>query len=202
MSSNQQCLIFGSFHLISLDYIIYLRSGALLLAMTRLLILSRRVTILLNRRQPWMGRHQAKLQPIRIIQPYSISTNNLYRWFIHIYYLGRNSKSKLLFIPFACSCNSAGRLHLLYPLSNILDSSQWTPGQSRLFAMLNFEYRLQWRSQTSNPCYNLAKDNKNIFSTFIWLSIVGIILFANIIYLILPLRRNLYTISSLKLNCW
>ena len=84
MSSNQQCLIFGSFHLISLDYIIYLRSGALLLAMTRLLILSRRVTILLNRRQPWMGRHQAKLQPIRIIQPYSISTNNLYQWFIHI----------------------------------------------------------------------------------------------------------------------
>ena len=84
--------------------------------------------------------------------------------------MGRNSKCKLILIPFACNCNSAGRLHLLYPLSNILDSFQWTPGQSKLFAKLNFEYRLQLRSQTSNPCYNLAKDNKNIFCLFIWLS--------------------------------
>ena len=82
-------------------------------------------------------------------------------------HLGMNSKFKFILIPFACSCNSAGRLHLLYPLSNILDSFQWTPGQSRLFARLNFEYRLRLRSQTSNPCYNLAKDNKNIFSRFI-----------------------------------
>ena len=107
------------------------------------------------------------------------------------------SKCKLILIPFACSCNSAGRLHLLYPLLDILDSFQWMPGQSRLFAKLNFEYRLQLRSQTSNPCYNLAKDNKSIFSRFIWLSF-ELCVFASIKYLNLPLRRNLYTISSLK----
>ena len=84
--------------------------------------------------------------------------------------MGRNSKCKLILIPFACNCNSAGRLHLLYPLSNILDSFQWTPGQSKLFAKLNFVYRLQLRSQTSNPCYILEKDNRNIFSPSVWLS--------------------------------
>ena len=158
MSSNQQCLIFGSFHLVSLDYTICLRSGVLLSVMKRLLILSQRVMILSNLRQPWMGRHQAKLQPVWI---YNCTISQQIIDIID-FYLGRNSKSKLIFIPFACSCNSAGRLHLLYPLLNILDSFQWTPGQSRLFAKLNFEYRLQLRNQTSNLCYNLATDIKNI----------------------------------------
>ena len=81
-----------------------------------------------------------------------------------------NPKFKLVLLPFACSCNSAGRLHLLYPLLSILDSSQWMPGQSRLFAKLNFEYRLQLRSQTSNPCYILEKDNRNKFISTVCLS--------------------------------
>ena len=104
------------------------------------------------------GSAPSKIATCLNIQLYNISTNYLYRWL----YLGRNSKSKLIFIPFACSCNSAGRLHLLYPLLDILDSFQWMPGQSRLFAKLNFEYRLQLRNQTSNLCYNLAIDIKNI----------------------------------------
>ena len=137
-----------------------------------------------------MGRHQAKLQPVWIYN-HTASQQIIY---IVNFYLGRNSKSKLIFIPFACSCNSAGRLHLLYPLSNILDSFQWMPGQSRLFAKLNFVYRLQLRSQTSNLCYILEKDDRNIFSP----SVIWIIVFSSMKYLNLPLRRNLYTISSLK----